>query len=49
MSRGGLSKKLVDFSETVVGHMRGGLGHVSIFACMIFGNVLVLLQPLHQQ
>ena len=39
MSRGGLSKKLVEFSETVVGHMRGGLGHASVFACMVFGNV----------
>lgn len=39
MSRGGLSKKLVEFSETVVGHMKGGLGHASVFACMVFANV----------
>jgi tripartite ATP-independent transporter DctM subunit len=39
MSRGGLSKKLVDFTETVVGHLRAGLGHASVLACMIFANV----------
>jgi tripartite ATP-independent transporter DctM subunit len=39
MSRGGLSKKLVEFSETVVGHLKGGLGHASVFACMVFANV----------
>ena len=39
MSKGGLSKKLVEFSETVVGHMKGGLGHASVLACMIFANV----------
>ncbi|UCH61781.1 MAG: TRAP transporter large permease [Fidelibacterota bacterium] len=39
MARGGLSRKLVQFGETVVGHLRGGLGHASIFSCMIFANV----------
>jgi len=39
MSRGGMSKKLVEFAETVVGHLRGGLGHASILASMIFANV----------
>jgi tripartite ATP-independent transporter DctM subunit len=39
MSKGGLSKKLVEFSETVVGHLRGGLGHASVVGCMIFAGV----------
>ena len=39
MSRGGLSKKLVEFAETVVGHLRGGLGHASVVASMIFAGV----------
>ncbi|MBA7710207.1 hypothetical protein ES703_119143 [subsurface metagenome] len=39
MARGGLSRKMVQFGETVVGHLRGGLGHASIFSCMIFANV----------
>lgn len=39
MSRGGMSKKMVEFADTVVGHLRGGLGHASVVACMIFANV----------
>ncbi len=39
MARGGLSKKLVQFAETVVGHLRGGLGHASVVSSMIFAGV----------
>ncbi|RPJ81144.1 MAG: TRAP transporter large permease, partial [Acidobacteria bacterium] len=39
MTAGGMSRKLVSFAETVVGHLRGGLGHASVVACMIFANV----------
>ena len=39
MSRGGLSKKLVYFAETAVGHLRGGLGHASVVSSMIFAGV----------
>lgn len=39
MSRGGMSKKMVEFADTVVGHLKGGLGHASVVACMIFANV----------
>lgn len=39
MSRGGLSKKLVEFAEKVVGHMRGGLGHASVLSNIAFANV----------
>jgi tripartite ATP-independent transporter DctM subunit len=39
MSRGGISAKLVDFAERVVGHLRGGLGHASIVSSMVFAGV----------
>lgn len=39
MVRGGISKRLVEFAETLVGHFRGGLGHATILANMIFSNV----------
>ncbi len=39
MVRGGMSKRLVEFAETLVGHFRGGLGHATILANMIFANV----------
>ena len=39
MSRGGISNRMVAFSETVVGHLRGGLGHASVVGSMIFAGV----------
>jgi TRAP-type C4-dicarboxylate transport system permease large subunit len=39
MSRGGISNKMVAFSDTLVGHMRGGLGHASVVGSMIFAGV----------
>jgi len=39
MSRGGLSKRLVVFAETMVGHLRGGLGHASVLSNIAFANV----------
>ena len=39
ISRGGISKRLVEFAETVVGHWRGGLGHASVVSSMIFAGV----------
>jgi tripartite ATP-independent transporter DctM subunit len=39
MCRGGISNKMVAFSETVVGHLRGGLGHASVVGSMIFAGV----------
>jgi len=39
MAKGGLSKKMVKFAETVVGHMRGGLGHASVLSNIAFANV----------
>lgn len=39
MTAGGISRRLVEFAETVVGHLRGGLGHATIVSSMIFAGV----------
>ena len=39
MDRGGISKKLIRFASCIVGHIRGGLGMVTILACMLFGAI----------
>jgi len=39
MSRGGISRNLVEFAETAVGHLRGGLGHSAVVSSMIFAGV----------
>jgi tripartite ATP-independent transporter DctM subunit len=35
MNKGGLSKRIVQFALTFVGHIHGGLGYVAIFAAII--------------
>ncbi|MDR1571051.1 MAG: TRAP transporter large permease [Clostridiales Family XIII bacterium] len=37
MSSGGISKRLTDFCDAILGWLPGGLGVVSIFSCMLFG------------
>jgi tripartite ATP-independent transporter DctM subunit len=39
MARGGISRQLVGFAETVVGHLRGGLAQANILASMVFSGV----------
>ncbi|WP_280771757.1 TRAP transporter large permease [Salipaludibacillus daqingensis] len=39
MNRGGLSKRIIDFSMTLLGHVRGGLGYVAILACLLFAGL----------
>jgi TRAP-type transport system large permease protein len=39
MSEGGLTLKIVNFANALVGHVRGGLAHVSIVAAAIFSGV----------
>jgi tripartite ATP-independent transporter DctM subunit len=39
MSQGGIGKRLIEFSEDVVGHLRAGLGHSAVVASMIFAGV----------
>lgn len=39
MAVGGLSKRIVDFSDIIVGRFRGGLGYVVILASVIFAGL----------
>ena len=39
MFRGGMSKRLVDFADTLLGHFPSGLAMVSILACMFFAAI----------
>lgn len=39
MIHGGISKRLVDFANSVCGTIAGGLGIVTVFACMIFAAI----------
>lgn len=40
MNRGGLTKRIIDFCNIFVGHVRGGLGYVTILACLIFASLV---------
>src|SRR6056297_12975 len=39
MNRTGITDKLLDFSRVLVGHLRGGLGHVNVVASIIFAGI----------
>lgn len=39
MNSGGITKKIVNFSSKLVGHITGGLAHVTILASMIFAGM----------
>lgn len=39
MNAGGLSKRIIDFAITCVGHIRGGLGLVAIMAAVIMASI----------
>jgi len=39
MSQGGLAVRLIDFVNTFVGRIRGGLGVVTVAACAMFGSI----------
>jgi tripartite ATP-independent transporter DctM subunit len=39
MTEGGLTQKIVAFANSLVGHVRGGLAHVSIVSAAIFSGV----------
>jgi TRAP-type mannitol/chloroaromatic compound transport system permease large subunit len=39
MNYGGITRRLVDFSTTLVGHISGGLGHVTIVANVIMSGM----------
>jgi len=39
MNRGGLSRRIIDFAVSLVGHIRGGLGIVAIVASIIMASI----------
>ena len=39
MNAGGITPVLVNFARTLLGHIRGGIGHATIFACAIFAAI----------
>jgi tripartite ATP-independent transporter DctM subunit len=39
MNKGGMSRRIVDFALSVVGHVRGGLGLVAIFAAIVMAAI----------
>ena len=39
MNRGGITLSLVNFSQTLLGHIRGGLAHVNNFSSMLFAGL----------
>lgn len=40
MNRGGITKRIVNAANAVVGHVRGGLGYVSILAILLFSSMV---------
>ena len=39
MKHGGISRQLIEFAQVIVGRFRGGLGYVTILACMLFAGL----------
>ena len=39
MNRGGITQRLVDFAQVMMGHLRGGLAHVNILSSMLFAGL----------
>ena len=39
MNEGGITERIVDMCNKVIGHIRGGLAHVAIVACMIISGL----------
>jgi TRAP-type transport system large permease protein len=39
MNTGGLSRKIIDIAMALVGHIKGGLGYVAIFAAVIMASI----------
>lgn len=39
MEFGGISQKLVNFTMSIVGHLRGGLAYVSVMGCVFFAAI----------
>ncbi|MEO1950359.1 C4-dicarboxylate ABC transporter permease [Thioclava sediminum] len=39
MNSGGITRRLVEFSEAMMGHLRGGLAHVNVLSSMLFAGL----------
>lgn len=39
MNRGGITLRLVEFAQALVGHLRGGLAHVNVLSSMLFAGM----------
>ena len=39
MNKGGITLRLVDFSQSLIGHVKGGLAHVNIMSSMLFAGL----------
>ena len=39
MNRGGITARLVEFSQALMGHLRGGLAHVNVLSSMLFAGM----------
>ncbi|MBC8158559.1 MAG: TRAP transporter large permease [Rhodospirillales bacterium] len=39
MNKGGITVRLVEFSQALIGHLRGGLAHVNILSSMLFAGL----------
>ena len=39
MNAGGISRRIVDIADALVGHLRGGLGYVTILAAIVIASI----------
>jgi tripartite ATP-independent transporter DctM subunit len=39
MNRGGITERLVEFAQALMGHLRGGLAHVNVLSSMLFAGL----------
>lgn len=39
MQHGGMSRRIVGFANTLIGHIRGGLAYVNVLACVFFAAI----------
>jgi len=39
MNKGGITERLVEFSQALMGHLRGGLAHVNVLSSMLFAGL----------
>jgi len=40
MNRGGLTKRIIAFSEIFIGNIKGGHGYIVIIACLLFSSLV---------